>query len=73
MEKVITLEEFRAMSEDEKMENVQYLSKEDLFKVRMEVKPSSVQVIERVELSDEEKQQAKESLKRMIDYFNTKR
>lgn len=73
MEKVITLEEFRAMSEDEKMENVQYLSKEDLFKVRMEVKPSSVQVIERVELSDEEKQKAKESLKRMIDYFNTKR
>nr|DAE09841.1 MAG TPA: hypothetical protein [Siphoviridae sp. ctdjo3] len=67
--KVVTLDEFWKMSEEERLENIQYLSKEDLFKVRVGM-PMSGEVIATFELSAEEKDKARESLERMINYFS---
>ncbi|HIS61478.1 MAG TPA: hypothetical protein IAC14_04400 [Candidatus Scybalomonas excrementigallinarum] len=69
---VVTLDEFWKMSEDERLENIQYLSKEDLFKVRSGM-PLSGEVVGISELSEEEKEKAREALGRMINYFNPKR
>lgn len=70
--KVVTLDEFWKMSEEKRIENIQYLSKEDLFKVRVGM-PMSGEVIATFELSAEEKDKARKSLERMINYFSPKK